>query len=80
MQWLQIEILAGRAPRERQCIFRGGDMSLYGLLYTHGAHSFQLIIKIDQSETTKNHIFNTSLKLTKHKYITTKWLLSVKCR
>ena len=34
---------------------------------TLGEQIFKLIIKIDQSETTKSDMFNTSLRLTNHK-------------
>ena len=35
--------------------------------HTVGANFFKLIIKIDQSEMTKRHMFNTTLQLTNHK-------------
>ena len=34
---------------------------------TGGAKFFKLVIKIDQSETTKSHMFSASSKLTNHK-------------
>ena len=68
-----------RALKERQCtlegqaryvnvwssvhwkgVYRVGDRDL-------GVQNFFLVFKIDQSETTKSHMFSTSLKLTNHK-------------
>ena len=37
-----------------------------------GAKFFFLVFKIDQSETTKSHMFSTSLRLTNHKQLTAK--------
>ena len=69
-----------RALKERQCtlkrqaryvnvqssvhwkgVYRVGDKT------PGGAKFFFLVFKIDQSETTKSHMFSTSLKLTNHK-------------
>ena len=37
-----------------------------------GVQNFFLVFKIDQSETTKSHMFSTSLRLTNHKQLTAK--------
>ena len=37
-----------------------------------GCKLLKFIIKMDQSETNKNHIFNMSLKFTNHKCLTAK--------
>ena len=47
-----------------QCIGQG--------IETWGAKFFKLVFKIDQSETTKSHMFSTSLRLTNYKKLTAK--------
>ena len=51
MQWLWVGILGGRALRKRQCTLEreAWQVNVWGTL----------IIKIDQSETTKSRMFNT---------------------
>ena len=76
--WVQIS--AGRALKERavytvgpgpvckcmgQCTLQGSVQG--GGVYTGGAKFFKFVFKIDQSETTKSHMFSTSLRLTNHK-------------
>ena len=50
---------------KRQCTLEGSVQG--GGLHTGGAKFFYFVIKIDQSETTKSHMFITSLRLTNHK-------------
>ena len=54
----------------------GGSIGMYRAVYTGGGNFF---IKIDQSETTKSHMYNTSLKLINHKCLTTKKPPRIKC-
>ena len=43
-----------------------GQCTAWGI-ETWGCKIFLLVFKIDQSETTKSHMFSTSLRLTNHK-------------
>ena len=71
-----------RALKERQCTLKGqaqyvnvlGSVHCKGVyrvgdrdLRPGGAKFFKLVFKIDQSETTKSHMFSTSFRLTNHK-------------
>ena len=68
MQWFQVGILADRALRERQCTLEGEAQYVNVWGSAHGGTTFfYLVIKIDQSETTKCHMFNTLLRLTNRK-------------
>ena len=48
-----------------QCTLEGSVQG--GGVYTGGAKFFKFVFKIDQSETTKSHMFSTSLRFTNHK-------------
>ena len=84
-QGIGFESQLARALKERQCTLKGqaryvnvrgsvhckgvcrvGDKDLWG------AKFFFLVFKIDQSETTKSHMFSLSLRLTNHKQLTAK--------
>ena len=61
---------------KRKAVYTGGTGSVCkctgqctqgGGVDTGGAKFFYLVIKIDQLETTKNHMFSMSLRLTNHK-------------
>ena len=64
----------GRALKERQCTPKGqawyvnvwGSVHWKGV-YIGGAKFFKFVFIIDQSETTKSHMFRMSLRLTNHK-------------
>ena len=69
-----------RALKERQCLLKGQApyVNVWGSVHCKGVYRvgnrdlgvqnfFKLVFKIDQSETTKSHMFSTSLKLTNHK-------------
>ena len=68
-----------RASKERQCTLEGqaryvivqGSVHCKGVYRVGdrdlGVQIFFLVFKIDQSETTKSHMFSTSLSLTNHK-------------
>ena len=70
-----VGILADRALRESQCILKGETryVNIHGSVHWEGVYSvgrcnlFELIFKIDQSETTKRYMFNTLLRWTDHK-------------
>ena len=75
----RFESQLARALKERQCTLEGqaryvnvrGSVHCKGV-YTVGdrdlgVQNFFLVLKIDQSETTKSHMFSTSLRLTNHK-------------
>ena len=77
---MQVQISTGRALKERavytggpgpvckcmgQCTLEGSVQG--GGVYIGGAKFFKVIFKIDQSKTTKNHMFSTSLRLNNHK-------------
>ena len=74
----------GRALKERQCALKGqaqyvnvrGSVHCKGVCTVGdkdlGTQNFFLVFKIDQSETTKSHMFGTSLRLTNHKQLTAK--------
>ena len=69
MQWLQVGILAGRALRERQCTLEGEVcyLNVWGSVPYCVCKFFLIDCKIDQSEKTKSHMFNMSLRLTNQK-------------
>ena len=80
-----------RALKERQCTLKGQAryVNVWGSVHwecagwgieTWGCKIFFLVFKIDQSETTKSHMFSTSLRLTNHKQLTAKEYLRVNCR
>ena len=48
-----------------QCTLEGSVQG--GGVHTEGAKFFKFVFKIDQSETTKSHMFSTLLRLTNHK-------------
>ena len=68
-----------RALKERQCTLKGqaryvnvrGSVHCKGVCRVGdrewGCKIFKLVFKIDQSETTKSHMFIMSLRLTNHK-------------
>ena len=69
-----------RALKERQCTLKrqARYVNVRGSVHCKGVYRvgdrdlgvqnfFKLVFKIDQSETTKSHMFSTSLKLTNHK-------------
>ena len=68
-----------RASKERQCTLEGQAryVNVQGSVHCKGVYRvgdrdlgvqiFFLVFKIDQSETTKSHMFSTSLSLTNHK-------------
>ena len=69
-----------RALKERQCTLEGQAryVDVRGSVHWKGVYRvgdrdlgvqnfFFLVFKIDQSETTKSHMFSTSLRLTNHK-------------
>ena len=69
-----------RALKERQCTLKGqaryvnvqGSVHWKGVYRvgdreTWGCKIFFFVFEIDQSETTKSHMFSTSLRLTNHK-------------
>ena len=77
---MQVQISVGRALKEKvvytvgpglvckcmgQCTLEGSVQG--GGVYTWGCKIFLFVFKIDQSETTKSHMFSTSLRLTNHK-------------
>ena len=77
---MRVQISAGRALKERavytiepgsvckckgQCTLEGSVQS--GRECTRAAKFFKFVFKIDQSETTKSHMFSTSLRLTNQK-------------
>ena len=54
-----------------KAVYTGGGtgIRMYGLVCGRvctGGAVFKFVIEIDQSETTKSHMFNMSLKLTNH--------------
>ena len=74
-----------RALKERQCTLKGQAwyVNVWGSVHRKGVcgegdrdlgvqNFFFLVFKIDQSETTKSHMFSTSLRLTNHKQLTAK--------
>ena len=77
---MRVQISAGRALKERAVYTVGpgpvckcrGQCTLEGSVqgervYNGGAKFFKFAFKIDQLETTKSHMFSTSLRLTNHK-------------
>ena len=74
-----VGIWADRALRESQCILKGETryVNIHGSIHWEGVYSvgrcnwrcnlFELMIKIDQSETTKSYMFNTLLRWIDHK-------------
>ena len=69
-----------RALKERQCTLEGQAryVNVQGSVHWKGVYRvgdkdlwvqifFCLVFKIDQSETTKSHMFSMSLRLTNHK-------------
>ena len=77
---MRVQISAGRALKEMamytvgpglvckctgQCTLEGSAQG--AVVHTGGAKFFKFVFKIDQSETTKSHMFSTSLRLTNHK-------------
>ena len=81
---IRFESQLARALKERQCTLKGqaryvnvrGSVHCKGVCRVGdrpgGAKFFKLVFKIDQSETTKSHMFSTSLRLTNHKQLTAK--------
>ena len=75
----RFESQLARALKERQCTLKGqaryvnvrGSVHWKGVYRVGdrdlGVQNFFLVFKIDQSETTKSHMFSTSLRLTNHK-------------
>ena len=49
-----------------KAVYTERECTVWGII-DRGCKFFEIIIKIDQSETNKNHMLNTSLKLTNHK-------------
>ena len=78
MQWLWEGIFAGMALRLRQCVLEQElGMSTDRVMFTWRECTlrmriFLFIIENDQSDTTKSHMFNTSLKLANYKCLTAK--------
>ena len=83
-QGIGFESQLARALKERQCTLKGQAryVSVRGSVHCKGVcrvgdrdlgvQIFFLVFKIDQSETTKSHMFSTSLRLTNHKQLTAK--------
>ena len=80
----EFESQLARALKGRQCTLKGqaryvnvrGSVHCKGVCKVGerdlGVQNFFLISKIDQSETTKSHMFSTSLRLANHKQLTAK--------
>ena len=84
-QGIGFEYQLARASKERQCTLKGQAryVNVRGSVHCKGVcrvgerdlgvqNFFFLIFKIDQSETTKSHMFSMSLRLTNHKQLTAK--------
>ena len=83
-QGIGFESQLARALKERQCTLKGQARYVNVRSSVHckgvcrvgerdlGVQNFFLIFKIDQSETTKSHMFSTSLRLTNHKQLMAK--------
>ena len=83
-QGIGFESQLARALKERQCTLKGqaqyvnvrGSVHCKGVCRVGdrdlGVQIFFLVFKIDQSETTKSHMFSTSLRLTNHKQLRAK--------
>ena len=83
-QGIGFESQLARALKERQCTLKGQAryVNVWGSVHRKGVckvgdrdlreQNFFLVFKIDQSETTKSHMFSTSLRLTNHKQLTAK--------
>ena len=83
-QGCEFKSQVARALKERQCTLKGqawyvnvrGSVHCKGVCRVGdkdlGLQNFFLVFEIDQSETTKSHMFSTSLRLTNHKQLTAK--------
>ena len=83
-QGIGFESQLARALKERQCTLKGQAryVNVWGSVHCKGVcrvgdkdlglQNFFLVFKIDQSETTKSHMFSMSLRLTNHKQLTAK--------
>ena len=56
----------GAGPVWYEAVYTGRECTGWGI-ETWGCKIFKLVFKIDQSETTKSHMFSTSFRLTNHK-------------
>ena len=84
-QGIGFESQLARALIERQCTLKGQTryVNVRGSVHCKGVcrvgdrdlgvqNFFFLVFKIDQSETTKSHMFSTLLRLTNHKQLMAK--------